>query len=177
MQNPREIRSFRLSRSLLGLLRVAARQHGISENALAEKILERYLSVEPMIQGFDYVAVGKDTFASILGMSDANGLEITGAERGWKAFSLAKELFESVNIRLAFPQYLSEILGGQARWFRVEGMNVNPERITLQHSYGLKWSGFLKSYLSSAYELASRNKLELTVSSDYVGVRFPRAES
>lgn len=175
MQNPKEIRSFRLGKELLGMLQVSARRHGITESALVEGILERYLRADTLVQGFDYIGVGRETFLSMLGMTDANGLEIAGAERGKKAFALARELYESNGLELEFLDYLSDVLGNQARWFRVEGTYIRPERVTLQHGYGLKWSGFLRSYLSSVYEAVSRNKLELLATDEYVSIRFPKA--
>jgi hypothetical protein len=173
MQRPKEVRAFRLDRSVLDLLRLSARRHGVNENAYVESVLERNLSVDSLLQAFDYISIGKETFTSILGMTNADGLEIIGAERGRKAFTLAKELFESNNIELNFPRYLVETLGTHARWFRAEGTNVKPERITLHHAYGMKWSRFLKAYLASAYETVSRDKLELISTTDFVAVRIP----
>jgi len=154
------------------MLRVSARRRGITENAIVESVLERFLTIDPIVQGFDYIGIGRETFASMLGMTNADGLEFVGAERGKKAYSLARELFESNDLKLSFPQYVSEILGEEARWFRTEGTFVKPERITLQHGYGTKWTEFLKAFLSSAHEVVSRNKLEVTTAEDYVTVRF-----
>jgi hypothetical protein len=110
-------------------------------------------------------------------MTDANGLDIIGSERGKRVFSLVREVFESTDVELDFPQYLSKVLGEEARWYRVEGALTKPERITLVHGYGPKWSVFLKAYLSSAYEIVSRNKLELSSANDYVSVRLPKTTS
>lgn len=178
MQNPKEvkeIRAFRLGKNVLQMLQVAARRHGVSENALVEGILARNLETDSLAQAFDYVVISKDTFMPILHMAHADGLERIGAERGKKAFALAKELFESNNLELDFARYLSDVLGEQAQWFRVEGNLIRPERVTLQHGLGVKWSEFLRSYLSSAYEVVSRDKLELAITGDYVGIRFPKA--
>lgn len=159
------------------MLRVSAKLRGITESALVESVLERYLTIDPMVQGFDYIGIGKETFTSMLGMTSTDGLELVGGERGKKAYSLARELFESNDLKLGFPLFVSEILGREAHWFRTEGAFVKPERITLQHSYGSKWSDFLEAYLSSAYEAVSRSKLEMTSAADYVTIRFPEATS
>jgi hypothetical protein len=176
MQNLKEVRAFRLDRGLLQTLLVSAKRHGISENALAEAILARYLKVDPLREPFDYICVGRETFTLILGMTDANGLEIAGAEQGKRAYSLAKELYESNGTSLGFRRYVVEILGEEAHWFRTEGAFVKPERITLHHRYGNKWSKFLRTYMSSAYEAISRDKLELTATDRYITLRLPEVE-
>lgn len=173
MQSPREVRAFRLDKNVLRMIQMSARRHGVSENALVEGILAKNLRTDPLLHAIDYICVGKETFTSLLESTDANALEMTGAERGKKSFSLSKDLFESNELDLSFPRYILEILGEQARWFRAEGATVRPERMTLQHDYGTKWSGFLKAYLSSAYEVVSRNKLELSATTDYVHIRIP----
>ncbi len=175
MQSPKEVRSFRLDKGLLRMLEVSAGRHGINENALVEGILVRKMKIDPILLAFDYVCVERETFASLLGLTNADGLEVVGAERGKKAYSLARELFRSNDLELGFPQFVSEILGEGAHWFKTEGTHVKPERITLHHRYGIKWSGFLKAYISSAYDVLSRNKLEMTFASDYVTIRFPEA--
>jgi hypothetical protein len=173
MRSPKEVRSFRLEGPTLDMLRGSARRHGITENAIVEGVLKRYLLVDPIMRSFDYIGIGKETFTSVLGMTNVDGLELVGTERGKRAYSLARELFESNDLRLGFPQFVSDILGKEARWFRTEGIFARPERTTLQHSYGNRWSAFLKAYLSSAYEATSHSKLEMASAADYVTIRFP----
>ena len=66
-----------------------------------------------------------------------------------------------------------EVLDKEAHWFEVEGAEDRPERLTLRHECGMKWSLFLKSYLTSAYELVSREKIKLTLNESYVSVELP----
>ena len=177
MQSRKEVRAFRLDTRILQMISMSAKLHGVSENALVEGILARNLRFEPVARTFDYISVGKETFALILGMSNSAGLELVGAERGKPAYSLARELFESNGIELSLQQYTSEILGEGARWFRPEGTLVRPERMTLQHGYGPKWSEFLSAYLSSAFEVVSHGKLDMVSAADYVAFRFPESDS
>ncbi len=172
MQSRKEVRAFRLDGNLLRMLALSAQRRGISENAVVEDVLLRNLKAETLAEAFDRISFGKETFRSIIGMTDANGLEIMGSERGGKAYSLARELSESQGQPLTFSQYLTEILGSQGRWFKVEGALVKPEKVTLYHGMGPKWSSFLKSYLASAYATTSRTGLQLKGDGDFVSVEY-----
>jgi hypothetical protein len=74
---------------------------------------------------------------------------------------------------VGFLEYLVEILGKEARWFEVGGAEVRPERLTLKHECGMKWSLFLRSYLSSAFGVVSHEKPKMTLNDSYVSVRLP----
>jgi len=73
-----------------------------------------------------------------------------------------------------FSNYLADVLDKQAHWFQIEGFNTKPERLTLRHDCGLKWSLFLKSFLTGAYEVVSRDRLKISVTEAYVSVEVPK---
>jgi hypothetical protein len=177
MGNPKSVRSFRLDANVIQMLKAGARRRRISDTAFAEGILEQRLKAEPFIEAFDSAVLGKSTLGSILSATDSSSLEIAGFEQGKRNFALARELFESNGVDLSLPSYVDDILGKQARWFGVEGIHARPERISLYHRYGLSWSGFLKSYLSGAFEVISRNRLEASIANDFVSIRFPKPDS
>jgi len=175
MQNPRKtvVRAFRLDASLLERLQVVSQRHRLSENAFVGSLIDRRLKIDPLIQAFDHVSLGKETFASILGKVAAEDLECIGFSDGKRSYSLAKELLESGDVDVTFRQYVTEILGEQARWFRAETGFARPERMTLQHGYGMRWSMFLKGFLSGAFEAVSHDKAQITATDDFVRFCFP----
>ncbi|HEV2137854.1 MAG TPA: hypothetical protein VGR53_03365 [Nitrososphaerales archaeon] len=173
MQKEREVTAFRLDRDVIRMIELSSKQRKISRNALVEGILDHSLRAEVLERALDPVSIGRETLVSILETIDSRRLEDAGHQCGKKNFALARELFGSNGINLDFFRFLTEILGEQARWFRAEGTLIKPERITLQHRLGPKWSGFLRTYLSSAYEITSQDKLTVAVGSDFVSVRFP----
>jgi hypothetical protein len=175
MQSPKEIRTFRFNKSLLETLRISAKRHGLTENALAERTLTLALRADVIADTFGHVGFSRETFSSIMDAADSNLLVTAGAERGRQAFMLATESFESNGLQLGFIQFVSEILGEEAGWFRVEGATVKPERISLQHGFGLKWSEFLGSYVASAYQAVAQDKLGITTNREYVSIRFKDA--
>jgi hypothetical protein len=174
VQNPKtRVKSFRLHEELLETLRIAASRHGVTENTLVETFLTSRLRVDPILLAFDVISVGRETFMQIIGAANIDGLEAFAPTQGKKSFSLAKQLFASNDMQLSFFKYLTEILGERARWFHTEGTLVKPELITLYHPYGTKWSAFLKSFISGAYEVISRDKLKLDITNDFVSIQFP----
>jgi len=58
----------------------------------------------------------------------------------------------------------------------IEGPTEGLEQATLRHKYGEKWSLFLKSYLSGAYEALS-GKLQIEVKGDMLKIRIPKQVS
>ncbi len=131
--------------------------------------------IDPLIPAFNGIKLGEETFASILSTSNPDSLEIDGFALGKKNFSLARELLESVDVQITFIQFLTKILGKEGSWFTVEGgVTESSERITLRHRYGEKWSLFLKSYLSGAYEVLRTGKLEIDVKGNILKIRFPK---
>jgi hypothetical protein len=174
VQSPKRlIKSFRLRADILQMLRIAARRHGVTENALVESLLESRLRVDPIIEAFDVISLGRNTFMQIIGMANVDGLEMIAFNEGKRSFLMAKQLFESNDMGLNFFQYLTEILEG-AGWFRVEGALVKPELITLYHGCGIRWSSFLKSFLSGAFEVVSREKLKIDITNEFVSIQFPK---
>lgn len=179
MQSRKEIRSFRLNTSLLARLSLSARRQKVSESSIVEKALEQSLKMEMLLPVFDTVSLGRETFKAILMASETDTLVGIGNKRGRKAFALARELYESNGLGLTFPLYLTEILAEEGRWFRAEGTLVKPERMTLSHGLGPKWSQFLKAYVASAHEVILGEKLEVSTDDEFVsinllGQRVPR---
>jgi hypothetical protein len=166
-------RAYRLDAELIEELKKVAKREGVSENSYVENLLAQRIRASPLIRAFPYIVISRRTLLPILGSANSDGLELAGMDLGKKNFALAKELYESLGRELTFTKFLVEILDKEARWFEVEGAEDRPERLTLRHECGMKWSLFLKSYLTSAYELISREKIKLTPNESYVSVELP----
>lgn len=167
-------KTFRLETEILEALKKVARREGVSENALVQSLLLQRVKADPFIRAFPYIILSRRSFAPILGMTNPDGLEIVGLDLGKRNFAFARELYESMGTELTFSNYLTDVLDRQAHWFQIEGANTKPERMTLRHEYGMKWSLFLKSFLMGAYELVSRDKLKIGVTEAYVGLELPK---
>lgn len=166
-------RAYRLDVELIEGLNKAATREGVSENSFVQNLLTRRVKADPLIHAFPSVVISRRTLLSILGSTNPDALEMAGLDLGKRNFTLARELYESVGRELGFSEYLGEILGKEAQWFEVEGAEEKPERLTLRHECGMKWSLFLRSYLSGAFEMVSHEKIEMTLNDLYVSVKLP----
>jgi len=92
---------------------------------------------------------------------------------GRRNFALAMELYKSIGKDMGFFEYLTEVLDKQARWFEVEGAEEKPERVTLHHECRMRWSLFLKNFLTGAYEVESREKIRMVLNDTYVSLELP----
>lgn len=169
-------RSFRFDAELLGGLRKAARRQGVSENAFVQSLLSERVKAEPLIHAFPYIVLSKRSFAPIMSTSNSDSLELVALELGKKNFAYTRDLYESVGTELGFLQYMTDVLDRQAHWFEIEGANNKPERIILRHEYGTKWSLFLKSFLTGAFEVVSHDKMKISVTDTYVTMELPKTE-
>lgn len=168
-----EVKAFRLDAELLKAVKTIAKREGISENAFVQSVLWQRVRADLLIRAFPIVALSGQSLAQILSTSNPNLLDIAALELGRRNFGLVRELYASVGTDMDFARYLGEVLDKQARWFELEGVNVNPQRITLRHNYGMKWSLFLRSFLISAYEVVSDDKMKIGITDTFLSVEFP----
>jgi len=169
-------RAYRLDVELVEGLKKAARREGVSENSFVQNLLGRRVKVDLLVNAIPYVLLSRRTLFHVLGSTNPDGLEMVGLELGKGNFILARELYESVGRELGFSGYLTEILDKEAQWFEVEGAEDKPERLTLRHECGMKWSLFLRSYLTSAFEVVSHEKLKMTFNDSYVSLELPPSQ-
>lgn len=167
------IRAYRLDLELIEGLKKAARREGVSENSFVQNTLSQRVTANPLIHAFPYIVLSRRTIVPILGTTNADGLELVAFDLGRRNFALVRELYGSVGKEMGFLEYLTEVLDKQARWFEVEGVEEKPERVTLYHECGMRWSLFLKSFLTAAYEVISREKIRVVLNDTYVSLELP----
>lgn len=170
-----KIKAFRLEEHLILKLERAARRLLLSENMYVTQVLTKALRVDSLIPALGRIALGGETFASVLSTANPDSLEVDGFALGKKNYSLVRELLESIGCQVTFIQFLVNILAEEGGWFKVEGnVTENSERVTLRHGYGEKWSCFLKSYISGAYEVLSLGKLQIDIKGNILKIHFPK---
>jgi hypothetical protein len=167
-------RSFRLDETLIQDLAAMAKKYGQTENQLVASWLSWRMGFDPLIPSFDGLMLTTETFESILDTCNVDALEMRASELGKKNFMLSKTLFEAIGKQLTFLTFVSEILGKRARWFRIEGPDVDEasHELILQHKFGIRWSAFLKSYLSGAYEAVSHRRLTVDITGTFVRLKL-----
>lgn len=166
-------RAYRLDVELIDRLKKVARREGVSENSFVQDLLVQRVNADRLIHAFPFVVLSRRTLIPILGSTNPDVLEMAGLDLGKRNFALVKELYESAGRKLDFAEYLSEILDKEAHWFEVEGAENRPERLTLRHECGMKWSLFLRAYLTGASESASQERTKMSLNDSYVSLELP----
>jgi hypothetical protein len=172
MGESKVVRTFKLEKGTLSMLRQAAQRQGVSPNALAGRILSESLEGELFSKPFGWIAVGRRAFQQFLLSIDPEDLAKAGLEQGKKDFDLARETSESYGRELTLRRFVVEVLGRQCGWFVVEGADVRPERVILRHELGANWSAFLKSYLQGASDATTVAKVSVETFEGFVSVSF-----
>ena len=174
---PTITKSFRLDEGLVRRLSALARKYKHTENQLVTNWLSWRIRIDPLVPSFEGVSLENEVFQSILSTARVDALELLGWEYGRKHFSKTKALFEGSGEKMTFVRYVCEILSEYGHWFTVEGdVGENSLEMTLHHDLSVKWSIFLKSYLSAAYELVSKKKLVVESSNGFVKIKLPERE-
>jgi hypothetical protein len=167
-------RSFRLDEKLIQDLATMATKYGLTENQLVASWLSWRMGFDPLIPTFDGLILTTETFESIIDTCNVDAIEIRASELGKKHFMMSKTLFEAIGKQLTFVKFVSEILSRRARWFRIEGNDIGEasHELMLQHKFGIRWSAFLKSYLSGAYEAVSHRRLTVDVTDTFAKLKL-----
>jgi hypothetical protein len=169
-----KVKTYRLDANLLVKLDQLAKRARISENMYVNQVLASASMLEPLSPAFTGITLSGQTFASIISTTNPDSLEIDGVALGKKNYSLARTILESAGYKMTFVQFLIEMLSQEAGWFNVESAPAGlGEQIILHHKYGERWSLFLKSFLSGAYEVVSRERLKIAITHEFVSIQFP----
>lgn len=164
-------KTLRFDVRLLEMLREAAYRADKSENEFVRDLLQDRLLIDPLIPAFQSMQMSSGVVQSILGASNADALEAAASDVAKKNFPLVRELFVAARRTLDFEEFVIEVLGKHSGWFYVEGYSQTG-RLVLRHSYGLKWSRYLKSFILSAYGTISRDKIEIEITDQVVKIDF-----
>jgi hypothetical protein len=169
---PSTTRSFRLDDELLQKISLLAKQHGLTENQLVSKWLSSRAALDSLISPLGGIGVGTETLEAILGTADIHALDLAGWELGEKHFLRARAALAGLGEDLTFQRYLEETLA-ESGWFRVTVNNLaKSEELILDHDLSSKWSIFLKSYVSGAHRVISKEKLVVDVSESFIRVKL-----
>jgi hypothetical protein len=130
------------------------------------------LTIEPL-RVLDGIAMSKILFQEMLTLTNPVALEILASEIARKNISHAFELLDLELNLSSMECFLKEVLGLWG-WFRIKpSQSRSNHELKLFHDYGIRWSSFLKSYLTSAFELTGKDTPTIQVAERLVKVKFP----
>jgi hypothetical protein len=166
-------KTFRFDVNLAEKLGKAARRAHMTENAFVIATLEDRLALEPLIPAFHMIRTSSGVFHSILGTSNTDALETGASDTAQRNFPLILELYAASGRILDFREFIIDIMGKACYWFEVEGDDNGTHRgIRLRHTYGLKWSKYVKAYLLTAYSIISKDKIRIEITDQFIRIDF-----
>ncbi len=168
-----DTRTFRFGLDTLVWLADAARHAEVSVNEIVNKALRRRLIVDPLIPTFHGISLDSGTMNCLLAAANRNALEMGASDFAQRDVPAALRLYKTRHRPLEFRDFLTMVLAEAGQWFNVEGSDNGTHQLTLHHTYGLKWSRYVKSYTTSAYSTISRKNLNIEIDEQFIQIDFP----
>jgi hypothetical protein len=154
-------RTLRLSEEMDLMIQGEAERLGISPNALVNKVMLQYKDVLRFDDPGTVLTMSKETFTSLLNQLEIDDIEDVGFDFGYQRF-IEHLLRRGMEINHDNIFWYIDQLGKYGGWFvYVRFMKKDSTILHLKHTFGLKWSHFLSSYVSSII----RGELGLNVQS------------
>lgn len=136
-----------------------AEKRGFSVNALIGHIFDRYITGYRFFDTSNMLVMGSSTINEFLGRLEINEISEIGDIAGQARIrSSLMQRGRKLNFEnLAW--YISQVLGENYGWYRCDYREEgNQATFHLTHQMGYKWSVFLESYITSAFnEILNRN--------------------
>jgi len=166
-------KTFRFAVTTLTQLKDAAERANMTENELVNQAVARRLLVDPLFPTFRKICLDSDTMSRLISAANVDVLETTASELAQRDFPVVRRLYKTRHRPLEFIDFLTDVLAKAAQWFTVEGQEGGAQKqLVLHHRYGLKWSLYLKSYITSAFSTISRDRLRIEIDDQFVVVGF-----
>jgi hypothetical protein len=154
------------------LLREGDRQR-VNFNSLGNRILERYLSFDRIIEYNRSVVMEREVLSAILDRVATEDLERIGREFGPR---LVKESFSYYGISPTLSNLVTKYFEPAGRYsgrydFNLVGTASQP-KLVLMHRYGKKWSSLMKEYTAGVIESILGERPKIEADSDIVAIEF-----
>ena len=166
-------RTIRIENRYDAILREEAEKRGYSVNALMDRILKRYTAFHRFHEGQMILSFSNQIFFKFFDKLDDDEIEEIAKSVGIE--NLQENLMMrglSLNTE-SIIWFIGQLLGEYNGWFRCDVTNENQRtRLYLRHSFGLKWSNFLKQYLSSVFNEALDIEPSFVIMRNSVSLEF-----
>jgi len=165
-----ENRSFRIDSGVLSGLEEEAGRKKVSVNTLVNQLLAEYIEVERHRKRLGTVEISASAFLLLLATASEEDIRRAGSVSGpsvVKAYMLSKWGHESVPNILKFIRENASVTG----LYDYSEAASSPKTITLTHSMGKKWSVYMASFFTAAFEEAGQ-KIQVEVAEQAVGIKL-----
>lgn len=166
-------KTFRFDVDLIEALGRSPKRAQMTENAFLSEMLKDRVMIDPLFPAFEELRLSTDMFRTILSATNADVLEAVASETAQKNAQLIRELYESNDRALTLQEFITEVLASHSHWFHIEGNYKSSHRsMTLRHTFGLKWSTFVRAYVSSTHDVFSKDKIKIDVADQFVRIEW-----
>jgi len=165
-------KTYRLSLITIDQLNIACKRSNMTENELVNETLTGRLFIDPLIPTFRWISLDSETMSRLLAAANVDVLETAASELAQRNFPIIRQLYRASERPLEFREFCTILLAQLGGWFHVEGHANNVNKLIFYHQYGLKWSRFLKPYLTTAYSTISKGKLDIEIDERFIQVNF-----
>ena len=145
-------RTMRIDEGVDDILKSEAKKRGVSVNTLLDQYLTRYAESYRFFENLMAIVLSPQTLIGLLQFIEEEDIEELGASLGKeRPFDLLLKRGVQPSYEAA-KWYLTRVLGAHSGWFS-SSVNDNgvKELVHMSHPFGIKWSMFLKGYLSSFF--------------------------
>jgi len=177
MERLKSRRSVHISLRVPSELREELQREGsrrkINFNSLGNRILEKYLSFDRLVEHEHSVVIERKVFLGILEEVPVESLAELGKKLGPQ---VVKESFEFFGIPLTLDNLISNYftpIGAFSDNYECNATGSTPNlKLILAHEYGDKWSIFLREYASGIIESILGTKPKVLAGVDTVTIEF-----
>jgi hypothetical protein len=170
------LRTVRISNEVAEALDRVAEEHGITFNALANKIMKKYVDFDQFAEKLNFVTLPRETLKSIIQRVDDPVIQEIGTLTGERVpaeviFYFYKELSVSTFIRH---------LRNMSKYYRIGeiefGGTDRHTVIAVHHDMGLNWSLFLSCYLTQAAKRLTGVVPTCNIEEELIALHFELSE-
>ena len=165
-------RTFRVPQESLKRLDAEAKNRDVSVNALLNQMLTKYLTFDLFGEKANPVVIAEATLLAMMDRLTPEQMEQAGTIAGSKVLS---SLFAHYNIKPTLDsvlEYHIRPMSKYSRWYSAK-YHEEEQKIALHHTFGLKWSYFLKGHVGASIRsvLKIEPKIEISESSVVIYLR------
>ena len=155
-----------------------AKRQGINLNALANRVLTKYIVFDRIVEHEHSVVLDRRIFTPIIDKISRDDLEDMGMRLGPR---LVKQTFEFFDIEPTVESLVSryfEPMGTYSGRYQSNLVGSGPDlKLIMEHDYGSKWSAFLAEYVKGIVKSVLGTEPRIELADDLIKVEFRGASA
>jgi hypothetical protein len=167
-------RSIRLDEQWLNVLNEEAKNEGISQNALLNRILQDYCLFYRHVKRYPAIILTQKSFGSIIAACPQEQIRLCGKRTGSVN---AQDLINTLGLSMDHENIiylLKQVYGHYGNWYNYNHHVQNGKEVFhLRHNLGENWSIFLSEVVTTLFQDSLNKKVKKTFQDNTVTVEVP----